>query len=181
MEVGPSKPDAPASTAGIPAIGEVFAQKYRLERSLGRGAMGAIFAAEHISLRQRVAVKFLLPRTMTLPGASARFLREARAAAAIRSEHVARVIDVGTAELGIPYLVMEYLRGRDLQQELDSRGPLPVSEAVDYVIQGCEAVAEAHARDIIHRDLGRRPPVRPAQSAANPPKRSAPSDLTLDR
>ncbi|WP_437283247.1 protein kinase [Sorangium sp. So ce375] len=153
MEVGPSEPDAPASTAGIPAIGEVFAQKYRLERSLGRGAMGAIFAAEHVSLRQRVAVKFLLPHAMTLPGASARFLREARAAAAIRSEHVARVIDVGTAELGIPYLVMEYLRGRDLQKESEARGPLPVSEAVDYVIQGCEAVAEAHVRGIIHRDL----------------------------
>ncbi|WP_437539569.1 protein kinase [Sorangium sp. So ce726] len=153
MEVGPSEPDAPASTAGIPAIGEVFAQKYRLERSLGRGAMGVIFAAEHVSLRQRVAVKFLLPRAMTLPGASARFLREARAAAAIRSEHVARVIDVGTADLGVPYLVMEYLRGRDLQRELEARGPLPVSEAVDYVIQGCEAIAEAHARGIVHRDL----------------------------
>ncbi|WP_437910796.1 protein kinase [Sorangium sp. So ce327] len=153
MEVGPSEPEAPASTAGIPAIGEVFAQKYRLERSLGRGAMGVIFAAEHVSLRQRVAVKFLLPRAMTLPGASARFLREARAAAAIRSEHVARVIDVGTADLGVPYLVMEYLRGRDLQREIEARGPLPVSEAVDYVIQGCEAIAEAHARGIVHRDL----------------------------
>ncbi|WP_437719240.1 protein kinase [Sorangium sp. So ce448] len=153
MEVGPSEPDAPASTAGIPAIGEVFAQKYRLERSLGQGAMGVIFAAEHVSLRQRVAVKFLLPRAMTLPGASARFLREARAAAAIRSEHVARVIDVGTADLGVPYLVMEYLRGRDLQREIEARGPLPVSEAVDYVIQGCEAIAEAHARGIVHRDL----------------------------
>ncbi|CAN94531.1 Protein kinase [Sorangium cellulosum So ce56] len=153
MEVGPSEPDAPASTAGIPAIGEVFAQKYRLERSLGRGAMGVIFAAEHVSLRQRVAVKFLLPRAMTLPGASARFLREARAAAAIRSEHVARVIDVGTGDLGVPYLVMEYLRGRDLQREIEARGPLPVSEAVDYVIQGCEAIAEAHARGIVHRDL----------------------------
>ncbi|WP_437987700.1 protein kinase domain-containing protein [Sorangium sp. So ce117] len=153
MEVGPSEPDAPASTAGIPAIGEVFAQKYRLERSLGRGAMGVIFAAEHVSLRQRVAVKFLLPRAMTLPGANARFLREARAAAAIRSEHVARVIDVGTADLGVPYLVMEYLRGRDLQREIEARGPLPVSEAVDYVIQGCEAIAEAHARGIVHRDL----------------------------
>ncbi|WP_438031021.1 serine/threonine-protein kinase [Sorangium sp. So ce233] len=147
------KPDAPASAAGIPQIGEVFAQRYRLERSLGRGSMGAVFAAEHVSLRQRVAVKFLLPRAKDFPGASARFLREARAAAAIRSEHVARVIDVGTAEIGLPYLVMEYLRGRDLQQVLDARGPLPVSEAVDYVLQSCEAVAEAHARGIVHRDL----------------------------
>ncbi|XYH92463.1 serine/threonine-protein kinase [Sorangium sp. So ce1128] len=147
------KPDAPASAAGIPGIGEVFAQRYRLERSLGRGSMGAVFAAEHVSLRQRVAVKFLLPKAKDFPGASARFLREARAAAAIRSEHVARVIDVGTAELGLPYLVMEYLRGRDLQQVLDARGPLPVSEAVDYVLQSCEAVAEAHARGIVHRDL----------------------------
>ncbi|WP_437642317.1 protein kinase domain-containing protein [Sorangium sp. So ce854] len=147
------KPDAPASAAGIPQIGDVFAQRYRLERTLGRGSMGAVFAAEHVSLRQRVAVKFLLPRARDFPGASARFLREARAAAAIRSEHVARVIDVGTAEIGLPYLVMEYLRGRDLQQVLDARGPLPVSEAVDYVLQSCEAVAEAHARGIVHRDL----------------------------
>ncbi|AUX33541.1 hypothetical protein SOCE836_057010 [Sorangium cellulosum] len=147
------KPDAPASAAGIPRIGEVFAQRYRLERSLGRGSMGAVFVAEHVSLRQRVAVKFLLPRAKDFPGASARFLREARAAAAIRSEHVARVIDVGTAELGLPYIVMEHLRGRDLQQVLDARGPLPVSEAVDYVLQSCEAVAEAHARGIVHRDL----------------------------
>ncbi|WP_044986192.1 serine/threonine-protein kinase [Sorangium cellulosum] len=147
------KPDAPASAAGIPRIGEVFAQRYRVERSLGRGSMGAVFVAEHVSLRQRVAVKFLLPRAKDFPGASARFLREARAAAAIRSDHVARVIDVGTAEMGLPYLVMEYLRGRDLQQVLDARGPLPVSEAVDYVLQSCEAVAEAHARGIVHRDL----------------------------
>ncbi|WP_437878986.1 protein kinase domain-containing protein [Sorangium sp. So ce513] len=147
------KPDAPASAAGIPQIGDVFAQRYRLERSLGRGSMGAVFAAMHVSLRQRVAVKFLLPKARDFPGASARFLREARAAAAIRSEHVARVIDVGTAEKGLPYLVMEYLRGRDLQQVLDARGPLPVSEAVDYVLQSCEAVAEAHARGIVHRDL----------------------------
>ncbi|WP_437604608.1 serine/threonine-protein kinase [Sorangium sp. So ce834] len=147
------KPDAPASAEGIPRIGEVFAQRYRLERSLGRGSMGAVFVAEHVSLRQRVAVKFLLPRAKDFPGASARFLREARAAAAIRSEHVARVIDVGTAELGLPYIVMEHLRGRDLQQVLDARGPLPVSEAVDYVLQSCEAVAEAHARGIVHRDL----------------------------
>ncbi|WP_437738600.1 protein kinase domain-containing protein [Sorangium sp. So ce1335] len=147
------KPDAPASAADIPRIGDVFAQRYRLERSLGRGSMGAVFAAEHVSLRQRVAVKFLLPKAKDFPGASARFLREARAAAAIRSEHVARVIDVGTAEIGLPFLVMEYLRGRDLQQVLDARGPLPVSEAVDYVLQSCEAVAEAHARGIVHRDL----------------------------
>ncbi|XXX71735.1 serine/threonine-protein kinase [Sorangium sp. So ce134] len=147
------KPDAPASAEGIPRIGEIFAQKYRLERSLGQGSMGVVFVAEHVSLRQRVAVKFLLSRAKDFPGASARFLREARAAAAIRSDHVARVVDVGTAEQGLPYIVMEYLRGRDLQEVLDARGPLPVSEAVDYVLQSCDAVAEAHARGIVHRDL----------------------------
>src|SRR4051812_49143839 len=108
------RPDGPASTAGIPGTGEVFGGRYRVERVVGRGAMGIVIAARHTSLRQRVAVKFLLPSAQLLPGASVRFLREAQAAAAIRSEHIARVLDVGKLDSGIPYIVMEYLEGRDL-------------------------------------------------------------------
>jgi eukaryotic-like serine/threonine-protein kinase len=115
--------------------------------------MGLVVAAQHVTLRQRVAVKFLLPEAMELAGASERFLREARAAVAIQSEHVARVLDVETLESGSPYMVMEYLTGVHLGQLLRTRGPLPVVEAVDYVLQICEAMAEAHARGIIHRDL----------------------------
>ncbi|MFO0569784.1 MAG: protein kinase [Polyangiaceae bacterium] len=115
--------------------------------------MGVVVAARHRELEQRVAVKFLLPEIAKRTDAAERFRREARAAVKIRSEHVARVLDVGTADDGVPYMVMEYLEGHDLGHELVLRGQLPVAEAVGYVLQACEAVAEAHASGIVHRDL----------------------------
>jgi serine/threonine protein kinase len=133
--------------------GDIIAGKYRVDRVLGRGGMGVVVAAEHITLRQKVAVKFLLPEAISRPGAPERFLREARSAVAIQSEHVARVIDVGTLSTGAPFIVMEYLTGTDLSQVLQARGALPVEEAIDYVLQACEAIAEAHVRGVIHRDL----------------------------
>jgi len=133
--------------------GDVLARKYRVERVLGVGGMGVVVAATHLQLSQRVALKFLLPAALANPGVVARFAREARAAAQIRSEHVARVLDVAELESGLPYMVMEYLEGRDLAQELEARGPLPVEEAVGHVLQACEAIAEAHAVGIVHRDL----------------------------
>ena len=131
----------------------MVAGKYRVERILGEGGMGVVVAAEHLSLRQRVAVKFLRPESLLRAEAVERFVREAQSAAAIQSEHVARIIDVGTQESGAPYIVMEHLTGRDLGDLLRERGPLPVEEAVGYVLQACEAMAEAHARGIVHRDL----------------------------
>src|SRR6185503_5912284 len=101
------EPDA--SRPALPREGDLVAGKYRLESVLGRGAMGLVVAAPHTTLRQRVAVKFLLTEAMATEGAGARFLREARAAVSIQSEHVARVLDVGTLESGAPYMVMEYL------------------------------------------------------------------------
>jgi serine/threonine-protein kinase len=112
-----------------------------------------VVAARHLTLRQRVAIKLLLPQAMERPEAIPRFLREARAAAAIQSEHVARVLDVGTLENGVPYLVMEHLSGTDFARLLKERGPLPVPEIVDFILQAGEAVAEAHALGIVHRDL----------------------------
>jgi serine/threonine-protein kinase len=133
--------------------GRVLAGKYRVERQLGEGGMGVVIAATDIQLERRVAVKFLLPEYSAHEEAAKRFLREARAAVRIQSEHVARVIDVGTLETGAPYMVMEYLEGSDLSAVIEERGPLPVGEAVGHVLEACDAIAEAHSYGIVHRDL----------------------------
>ncbi len=133
--------------------GDILAGKYRVEKILGEGGMGVVVAAWHEELEKRVAVKFLLPEMAERSDAAERFRREARAAVRIQSEHVARVLDVGTMENSVPYMVMEHLDGHDLGDELSSRGKLSVSEAVDYLLQAGEAVAEAHALGIVHRDL----------------------------
>jgi len=133
--------------------GQVLAGKYRVERVLGQGGMGVVLAAYHLQLGKQVALKFLLPSALTVEEALARFVREARVVAKLQSEHVARVMDVGTLESGAPYIVMERLHGTDLHQRLSSQGPLDVHAAIDYVLQACEALAEAHALGIVHRDI----------------------------
>jgi eukaryotic-like serine/threonine-protein kinase len=133
--------------------GDILARKYRVERVLGIGGMGAVVAAIHLELDQRVALKFLLPSVAAKPEVVSRFAREARAAAKIRSEHVARVTDVGTLENGTPYIVMEYLEGQDLDAIVTNNGPLPIPLAVDYLLQASVAIAEAHMAGIVHRDL----------------------------
>ena len=133
--------------------GQVFAGKYRIERVLGRGGMGLVVAATHLQLGELVALKFLLPEALHNPEAVLRFDREARAAVRIKSEHVARVSDVGTLDNGAPYMVMEYLEGVDLSMWLVQRGALPIEQAVEFVLQACEAIAEAHTLGIVHRDL----------------------------
>ncbi|MCC6999003.1 MAG: serine/threonine protein kinase [Deltaproteobacteria bacterium] len=133
--------------------GEVLAGRYLVERQLGVGGMGVVVAATHMQLDQKVALKFLLPEAMANQEAVQRFLREARAAVKLRSEHVARVSDVGTLESGAPYIVMEYLEGYDLSREVAQRGRLPAEEATEYVLQACIALAEAHNLGIVHRDI----------------------------
>jgi serine/threonine-protein kinase len=133
--------------------GDVLAGKYRVERVLGVGGMGVVVAAHHIQLDEKVALKFLLPAALGNPETLARFDREARAAVKIKSEHVARVSDVGRLENDAPYMVMEYLEGIDLGAWLAERGPMPVEQATEFVLQACEAIAEAHALGIVHRDL----------------------------
>jgi eukaryotic-like serine/threonine-protein kinase len=133
--------------------GEVLAGKYRVERVLGIGGMGVVVAAHHIQLDEPVALKFLLPQALRSPEAVARFIREARAAVKIKSEHVARVSDVGQLESGAPYMVMEFLQGGDLSRWLEQNGPLPFDQAVDFVLQACVALADAHVLGIVHRDL----------------------------
>jgi eukaryotic-like serine/threonine-protein kinase len=144
--------DRQEQLAGVTA-GAILAGKYRVDRVLGVGGMGVVVAAHHLHLDERVAIKFLLPESLGNQDAVVRFAREARAAVKIKSEHVARVTDVGTLETGAPYMVMEYLEGQDLAGWLFSKGPLPLEQAVDFLLQACEAIAEAHSIGIVHRDL----------------------------
>ena len=131
----------------------LLAGKYRVERLLGEGGMGVVLAATNEALRQKVAIKLLRSGSLANAKALGRFEREARAAASLRSEHVARVLDVGKLDDGRPYMVMEYLEGMDLGDVIDQGPYLPVPQVVDYVLQASEAIAEAHAAGIIHRDL----------------------------
>lgn len=135
-----------------PRVGDVIAGKYRLDRVVGAGGMGMVFAATHMELDRLVAVKFVHSTYCQNPEVIARFVREARAVVRIESEHVAKVIDVGHAEGGTPYMVMEYLDGEDLSSVL-RLGPLSIPDAVDYVVQASAAMQEAHEMGIVHRDL----------------------------
>jgi serine/threonine-protein kinase len=134
-------------------IGDTVAEKYLIERVLGKGGMGIVYVAKHLQLGERVAIKFLKKKTLENDELVARFLREGRTAARLRSEHTARVRDVGTMPDGAPYLVMEYLEGRDFDAVLAEHGSLSPDVAVKYVLQACEALAEAHSMGIVHRDL----------------------------
>ncbi len=138
---------------GIPQPGELIGGKFIVETVLGVGGMGVVVSARHVQLGQTVAIKFLRRGALTNPEAVNRFLREARASVGLQSAHVVRVMDVGTMDDGLPYMVMEHLSGTDLGQSLEARGLLPVEEAVDCLMQAMDAVAEAHSVGIVHRDL----------------------------
>ncbi|WP_437719761.1 serine/threonine-protein kinase [Sorangium sp. So ce861] len=139
--------------APVAQPGELIAAKYRVERVVAIGGMGVVLAARNEDLDQQVAIKILRQDALTNQEAVARFLREARTAARLQGEHVARVFDVGTTESGVPFMVMEFLSGLDLQQVIETHGPLSIQDAVDYVLQALEAVAEAHAAGVVHRDI----------------------------
>ncbi|HEY0992850.1 MAG TPA: serine/threonine-protein kinase, partial [Kofleriaceae bacterium] len=133
-------------------VGSIVGGKFRIDRILGRGGMGVVAVATHLQLEQQVALKVVHDALAGDPEIVERFLREARASARLRSEHVCRVSDVGQLETGAPYIVMELLEGSDLSVVI-AEGALPVATAADYVVQACVAVAEAHALGIVHRDL----------------------------
>ena len=134
--------------------GDVVAGKYRIEKVVARGGMGVVYAAHHMLLDQRVALKVLLVGT-DAPNEEIieRFVREAQAAARLQSEHVVRVMDVGSLEHGAPFLVMEYLHGCDLDELLSLNGPLGIQDVADYMLQALAALAQAHAAGIVHRDI----------------------------
>jgi serine/threonine-protein kinase len=133
--------------------GEIVAGKYRVDRVLGAGGMGVVVAATHVELAQPVALKFILPSAVSGAESVERFMREARAAVRLKSEHVARVYDVGRDANDRPFMVLELLEGSDLARLAKQKGSLPVADAVEYVLQACEALVEAHAAGIVHRDL----------------------------
>lgn len=133
--------------------GTILGNKYVVERVLGEGGMGVVVAALHQSLGHRVAIKMMLPEASGHPEMLARFEREARAAAGLSSEHVARVTDVGYFDNGMPYMVMEFLEGEDVEQCIRREKQLPVADAVRYFIQACIGLGDAHTHGLVHRDV----------------------------
>src|SRR5450432_1266602 len=162
----PGKPTQPRpASSGLVALsqqdtiempflpGDIIAGKYEVQKLLGAGGMGYVVAALHVELGEKVALKFLRPEALAIPELVERFAREAKAAAKIRSEHIARVFDVGSLPDGVPFIVMEHLEGQDLCDVLHQQGPMPIKVAVEYVMQACEALAAAHAAGVVHRDI----------------------------
>ena len=139
--------------AGLEEGAIIYHGKYRVGCTLGHGAMGVVLAAEHMILQEPVAIKVLKLEHACDPGIVERFLREARATRRIKSDHVVQVHDVDRLETGVPFIVMEYLEGQDLSSVRRCKKPLAVHQAAGYLLQACNAVADAHDRGIIHRDL----------------------------
>lgn len=134
-------------------VGDVVDGRYCIHGVIDSGGMSSIHRATHEALGQSVAIKVLARPLRDVPGMAERFLREARAAMQLKGQRIVRVFDVGTTSAGDPYMVMEFLEGRDLGDVLRSEKRLPPREAVDYVLQACEGLAEVHGIGIIHRDL----------------------------
>jgi serine/threonine protein kinase len=134
-------------------IGERIAGRYVVERVLRAGGMGVVALGRYPELEQEVAIKFMKPEYAAHTVLCARFLREARLAARVKSPHFVRVFDFGRVEPGVPYLVMEMLSGHDLADEIETNGAIAIPVAVDYLLQACVALAEVHGLGIVHRDL----------------------------
>jgi serine/threonine-protein kinase len=136
-----------------PLLGKTIAGKYRVEALLGRGGMGAVYEATHLAINKRVALKFLYRDSAHDLDAVLRFQREAEAASAVESEHIVQIFDSGASEDGLPFLVMELLRGEDLRTRLRRLGSLDVAEVLTIGVQVARALRRAHAAGIVHRDL----------------------------
>src|SRR4051812_27891743 len=133
--------------------GTVLVGKYRVDSVLGREGICVVLRVTHLRVAGQPAFKMILPDATASLAVHARFLKEAQATAHLCGEHVARIIDVGLFPSGAPYLVMEHQHSGDLAGELARRGALGPAEAVDTLLQCCDALAEAHAHGIVHRDL----------------------------
>jgi serine/threonine protein kinase len=133
--------------------GDLLGGKYRVERVLGAGGMGIVVAARHVELDTRFALKLMRKSAVRDADSVERFVREARAAVQLKGEHCVHVVDVGKLDDGAPYIVMELLVGRDMAALVANEGARSSAEAVDYILQACEGIAEAHALGIVHRDV----------------------------
>jgi len=145
-----------ALSKGLPSTireGEVLGGKYRLEQEIGRGAMGTVWSAVHLTLGQRVAIKLISAEHAQSREARARFSTEAKAAARLRSRYVVQVYDDGETQAGTPYIVLEYLEGETLEQRLEREHDLPLNDAVRVTRHVARALSRAHAVGIVHRDL----------------------------
>jgi serine/threonine-protein kinase len=131
----------------------LIAEKYRLDRLLGRGGMGAVYSGTHVELERPVAVKMLLPDAVSDPLALERFRREARAAARLNHPNVANTYDYGALADGEAYIVMELLDGQTLREYLNAEGTLPMKWAVEIACQVGDGIGAAHHSEIVHRDL----------------------------
>jgi serine/threonine-protein kinase len=153
-EIAPESEDESRAILAQLTTGAVVDAKYQIDRVLGRGAMGVVVQATHVHLGEKVALKFLHYRARSgTEDFQSRFKREARVSAKLKNEHITRVIDVGVWKERVPYMVMDYLEGGDLRELIKSQGPLPIGVAIDYAVQICVGIAEAHANGIVHRDL----------------------------
>ncbi|MCA8967200.1 MAG: protein kinase, partial [Planctomycetes bacterium] len=136
-----------------PFLGRVIADRYHVKRRIGGGGMGTVYEAEHVLIGRRVALKVLLPQWASEREVVRRFQNEARAAGTLRHPGILEALDMGRTEEGTPYLVLDYLEGRDLEAKMAAEAPLSVRESVEIVRTIGDAVAAAHAAGIIHRDL----------------------------
>ncbi len=152
MDGDPANTDSRPNAAERVRVNDVIDGKWRIDAELGAGGMGVVFAATDLRLGRTVAIKLLKSELVSSTELVQRFMREARASARLTSEHACRIYEVGELATGTPYIVMELLEGMDLARTI-RRGPLTVELAADYVAQACEALAEAHAIGIVHRDF----------------------------
>jgi serine/threonine protein kinase len=134
------------------SVGDLVAEAYVVERILGSGGMAHVALASHREYRHRVAIKILRPENARRTEVVKRFEREQRTLMMLHSEHTLRIYGFGQ-HAGLPYMLLEYLQGKDLEALVKAEGPLPVERAVEYTLQACHAIAEAHLLGVVHRDL----------------------------
>lgn len=133
-------------------VGDIVGDAYVVEKLIGAGGMAFVHLASHREYRHRVAIKILRPENSRRNEVAKRFEREQRTLTMLHSEHTLRIYGFGNHQ-GLPYMLLEYLEGKDLEELIKNEGPLPLEMAAEYLLQACHAIAEAHLLGVVHRDL----------------------------